>query len=239
MRNSLYVALSAQVALEKRLETVANNVANMNTAGFRATGVSFAQEVARAGESKLSYVTPGKEFISTGAGPLQQTGNALDVAIQGDAWFAIAGKSGTVYTRDGRMQVSATGALETLNGAAILDAGGAPILLSTNEAMPSIAPDGMITQGGRQMGAIGLFSIERGATLSRAENSGVTTDREATPVLDFSKNRIVQGAVEGANTNPIEEMVQLMKITRTFDDVAAQVNRTETSVQNALKTLAG
>lgn len=239
MRNSLYVALSAQVALEKRLDTIANNVANLNTVGFRADGVSFEQEVARAGDSRLAYVTPGTDYISRRAGALIQTGNPLDIAIQGDAWLGISTSRGAAYTRDGRMRMTETGALETLNGNPVLDAGGAPILLEPSAGAPTIASDGMITQKGRQVGAIGLFSLDPSAKLTRTENSGVMADREATPTLDFSRNKIVQGAVEGSNTNPIQEMVQLINVSRTFDSVSSQVTKTESSMQDAIKTLAG
>jgi flagellar basal-body rod protein FlgF len=70
MQNGLYVAVSAQVALQRRLETIADNVANMNTVGYRATGVSFEEEMARAGEGKLAYVSPGSDYLSRGIGGL-------------------------------------------------------------------------------------------------------------------------------------------------------------------------
>ncbi len=84
MQNGLYVALSAQVALEQRLETIADNVANMNTVGYRATGVSFESEMARAGDARLSYASSGSNFISRRLGGLIKTDNSLDFAVQGD-----------------------------------------------------------------------------------------------------------------------------------------------------------
>ena len=88
MQNGLYVALSAQVALERRLETIAANVANMNTPGYRADGISFeAQSPRRA--TTLAYVSSGADFISRKSGALVKTGNPLDVAVQGDGWFAV------------------------------------------------------------------------------------------------------------------------------------------------------
>ena len=72
MQNGLYVALSAQVALEQRLETIADNVANMNTVGYRATGVSFEKEMAKAGDARLSYVSSGSDFISRRLGGTYQ-----------------------------------------------------------------------------------------------------------------------------------------------------------------------
>lgn len=237
MQNGLYVALSAQVALERRLETIANNVANMNTIGYRADGVSFETEVARAGDSQLAYVSSGSTFISRQTGASVKTGNPFDIAIQGQGWIAMNTADGVAYTRDGRMQISETGALETLNGNAVLDAGGAPIILNPGAGAPTISGDGMIDQDGKQVGAIGLFAIDDDATLTRTGNSGVVPDKPATPILDFTRNGIVQGFVEGANVNPIQEMTKLIAVTRAFDGVNTQVSQTEASLQDAIKTL--
>jgi flagellar basal-body rod protein FlgF len=237
MQNGLYVALSAQVSLQKRLETIANNVANMNTAGFRADGVSFATELAKAGDKRLAYVSAGQTFISRQTGASSKTGDPFDVAVQGDGWLGIQTANGVAYTRDGRMRISETGGLETLNGNAVLDAGGAPIILDPASGPPSISGDGMIAQNGKQVGAIGLFAIDDDAKLTRTENSGVIPDKAATPVLDFTKNGIVQGYVESSNVNPIEEMTKLISVTRDFDSVNSQVSDTEASMQDAIKTL--
>ena len=88
MQNGLYVAVSAQVALERRVETIADNIANMNTVGYRATGVSFATEMAKAGETNLNYVSSGSDFLSRRIGGLTKTDNPLDFAVQGDGWSA-------------------------------------------------------------------------------------------------------------------------------------------------------
>jgi len=237
MRNSLYVALSAQISLERRLETIAANVANMNTAGYRAEGVSFATEVARAGDNRLSYVSPGTPFISRQSGAAVKTGDPLDVAVQGNGWLAIQTPSGTAYTRDGRMRMADGGALQTLNGDAVLDAGGAPIMLDPSGGPPIVSSDGMITQNSAQVGAIGLFAIDDDANLTRAENSSVIPDKPATPVLDFTRNGLLQGFVENANVNPVEEMTKLIAVTRAFDGVSSQVSQTESSLQDAIKTL--
>jgi len=237
MQNGLYVALSAQVALERRLETIAHNVANMNTVGFRATGVTFANELAKAGDNRLDYVSPGDDFISRRAGGLVKTDNPLDFAVQGEGWFGISTANGIAYTRDGRASIDETGTLRTLTGAPLLDAGGAAIILDGAAGAPTVSADGMITQNGRQVGAIGLFQIPADARLTRAESSGVTPDQPAEPMLDFTRNGVIQGAVEGANVDPVLEMTKLISVTRTFDSVAAEMTQTETSLQDAIKTL--
>lgn len=239
MKSGLYVSLSGQVALERRLETIANNIANMNTAGFRADGVSFSAELAKAGDQQVAYASTGANYITRAAGPITKTDNPLDLAIQGDGWFAIQTPTGIAYTRDGRMQMTDTGALQTVNGYQVLDAGGAPIGLDPNGGPPNIAADGMITQAGKQISAVGLFAIPDDAKLTRTVNSGVIPDKPATPILDFAQNGVIQGSVEGSNVNPIMEMTKLITVTRNFDSISAAMNQSESSLQDAIKTLGG
>jgi flagellar basal-body rod protein FlgF len=237
MQNGLYVAVSAEVALQGRLETIADNIANMNTVGYRATGVSFEAEIARAGEARIDYVSSGLNFVSRRIGGLVKTDNPLDFALQGDGWFAIQTPSGIAYTRDGRASIDDSGTLRTLNGEPILDAGGAPIIVDGAAGTVTVSADGMITQNGRQIGAIGVFAIDPGATLKRTENSGVVPDKAATPILDFTRNGVVQGAVESSNVDPIHEMTRLIDVTRVFDGVVAETSQSEASLQDAIKTL--
>ena len=237
MGGNLYVSLSAQVALEKRLDTVASNIANMSTAGYRADGVSFSSVLSKAGDRPATFVGTGTNYISRAQGSATQTDNPFDVAVQGDAWFAIKTPDGTAYTRDGRMQMSQTGELKTLNGYPVLDAGGAGMLLEPDSGPPMIAADGMISQGGRQIGAIGLFQIPDDAKLSRYDNSAVFTDKPATAVIDFSRTGVAQGFSEGSNVNPILEMTKLIQIQRTFDGIENTSQASESSLQDAIKTL--
>jgi flagellar basal-body rod protein FlgF len=95
----------------------------------------------------------------------------------------------------------------------------------------------MITQNGRQVGAIGLFAIDPNASLKRAENTSVVPDKPATPILDFTRDGVVQGAVESSNVDPVREMTRLIEVTRAFDGVAAETSQSETSLQDAIKAL--
>jgi flagellar basal-body rod protein FlgF len=239
MQNGLYVSLSAQITLQRRLETISANVANANTPGYRVDGVTFATELAKAGDANIAYVNEGDGFISRRAGPMITTGNPLDVAVQGDGWLAVQSNGQTVYTRDGRMTMTETGGLVSMTGAPVLDVSGAPIQLDPAGGPPSIAPDGMVSQGGRQVGALGLFSLAPDAKLTRAGTSGFTTNAPAQPILDFAGNGVVQGVVEGANVDPVHEMTRLIDVTRTFDGVSNGVSQTESSLQDAIKTLGG
>jgi len=237
MQGNLYVGVSAQVALQRRLETIAHNVANASTAGFRAEEVRFETLVSHTGADPVAYSTTGPSFLSRRSGALVRTENMFDVAIQGDAWLGIQTPAGVVYTRDGRMRMAPTGELQTLNGHGILDVGGTPMLLDPNAGPPTIARNGTITQANRQVGAIGLFSIDSRANLRRFENSGVIPDQPATAVVDFSRNGIEQGYIEGANVNAVMEMSRLITVTRAFEMVSASLAASESTLQEAIRQL--
>lgn len=237
MRGNIYVSLSGQVALEKRLETIATNLSNVNTAGYRAEGVTFSSVLSKTGEQPATFVTPGTGYITRTQGAVERTDNPLDVAVQGDAWLALQTPNGVAYTRDGRLTMSATGQLQSINGYPVLDAGGAPMLLESDGGPPQIAVDGMLTQNGHQVGALGLFQIPDEAKLTRFDNSSVQTNATVTPVLDFSSNGIRQGFVEGSNVNPVMEMTRLIEIQRTFDSIASMLQTSSNTTQDAIKTL--
>jgi flagellar basal-body rod protein FlgF len=237
MQSSLYVALSSQVSLQRRLETIANNVANASTPGFRREEIKFEQMLSNSGSEPVAFASTGDSFIKRDPGQTTKTGNPLDVAVQGEAWLAIQTPSGTVYTRDGRMQMTADGQLQSIAGYPMLDAGGSPIQINPAGGPLQISSDGMITQNGNQIGAIGLFSIDKDAKLSRFENSGVIPDKPANPVLDFNRNGVMQGFVEGSNVNPMWEMSQLIQASRSYDAVSNSVSKSEDSLTEAIKAL--
>jgi flagellar basal-body rod protein FlgF len=239
MQSNIYVGISAQLALDRRLETIAHNLANAATAGFRAEAVTFESAVSRSTDTPVSFVSPGTSYVSRRQGELTQTGNPLDVAISGDAWLSISTPSGQVFTRDGRMQMSPTGELQTLTGHPVLDVSGAPLQLDPNAGPPQIARDGMIWQGRRQTGALGLFRISDEANLSRSETSGVIPDRPAVPELDFNRTGVVQGHVERANINPVTEMTHLIAVQRAFEAVTVVLNDIDASMQSSLRILGG
>ncbi len=237
MQSNFYVGAAGQMAIEKRLQTVANNIANMNTAGFRADGVSFDTVLSNTGAEPVAFSGPGNSYISRRAGEVTKTDNPLDVAVQGDAWLGIRTASGIAYTHDGRLKISQTGDVQTLNNDPVLDAGGAPLTLDPGAGPPTISSDGMMTQNGHQSGAIGLFSIDPTAKLTRASNSAVIPDQAATPVLDFTATGVVQGFVEGSNVNPVLEMAKLIEIQRALESMTNMNQAADTSLQDAVKTL--
>ena len=239
MQSAAYVALSGQVALQRRMETIAHNVANASTAGFRAENVSFRAILSRTGADATAFASRGAPWLSREAGEMKQTGNPLDVAVQGEGWLAIRTPDGVAYTRDGRMRMLETGELRTLTGHPVLDAGDTPVVVDPAAGTPAIARDGMLTQNGRQIGALGLFRLPEGAPLTRYDTSSVMTDAPAAPVLDFVANGVAQGFVESAYVNPVMEVARLMMVTRAFESVSRLVETSDTAMQEAIRTLGG
>jgi len=237
MQSSLYVSLSGQIALQRRIDTIAHNVANTSTAGFRAEQVKFESLISQTPLEPTAFSSTGETFLSRRSGEFTRTDNPFDVAVNGDAWMAIQGPGGAVYTRDGRMRITPTGDLQTLNGYPVLDAGGAPIVLNPNGGPPEIARDGMISQGGAQVGAIGLFSIAADAKLTRFENSGVVPDKPAEAALDFSRVGISQGFIERSNVNAVMEMTQLVMVSRSFDAITNAMKQSDETLREAVKAL--
>jgi len=199
--------------------------------------VKFETVLSRAGATPVAFSSPGNNIISREAGNLTETGNPLDVAVVGQGFVAFAGPNGTVYTRDGRLQIAPNGDLQTLTGFPVVDSGGAQITVDPNGGPLSIARSGAITQDGNEVGTLGLFNIPADANLDRYGNSGVIPDRPATAIVDFTRDGFRQSYVEGSGANPMLELTRLISASRAFEGTNSLVEGTESSLQNAIRTL--
>ncbi|MCF3932482.1 flagellar basal-body rod protein FlgF [Acuticoccus sp. M5D2P5] len=237
MASDIYVALSGQLATELRLSTVANNVANMRTAGFRAEVVSFDTVLSDYRRDQVAFANVGDAFIDRSLGPIEATGNPLDVAIAGDAWFGIETPSGLAYTRDGRFTIDNEGELRTLTGYRVADEGGAPIQLLPGGGPVSIGSDGTIAQDGRNLGVLGLFDLPAGAVLTRYGDTALVSDLPGEPVVDRAANGVRQGYHEGSNVDPIQSITELIEIQRAFDRAETAAKDRFSSLEQAVRIL--
>ena len=239
MESALYVAAAAQRNIQKQLTVVANNIANMNTAGYRAENVDFKSIVSRVPQEDVHFPTVAKLFPSTEQGTHDLTGNPLDVAIAGKGWFAIATDAGTVYTRDGRFQVSAFGELQTLEGFPVLDAGEAPIQLDTGAGAPEIRLDGRILSNGRLVGNVGVFDVPADAMVSRYTNSGFVASVPGVPIATGTEVTLNQGSIERSNVNPVLELGNLIAISKSFDSASSLIDRVDQTLMRTIRELGG
>ena len=239
MDRLIYTAMSGAKATLQRQDVLANNLANASTTGFRAEMAAFRAVPVR-GDGASTRVFAAESTIGTDsrAGPIQTTGRSLDVAAQGNTWFAVQSLDGTeAYTRAGSFQVSAEGQLVTPSGLPVLGDGG-PITLPLN-AQVDIATDGSIstTVGNarpQQAGKLKLVTpeatLDRGADgLFRSAQGDLTADAAA---------RVQPGALEGSNVSPIETMVAIIAAARQFEQQMKSLKSAEEREQGAAKLLA-
>ena len=239
MESSLYVAIAGQRTLQKQLTTVANNIANSNTVGFRAESVDFRSLVANTENQPTNFPVVGGLHPSLAQGALTQTDNPLDIALSGEGWFGISTPNGTAYTRDGRMQITPFGELQTLEGFTVLDAGEAPILLDTKSGPPTIHKDGRIVANGKTIGNVGVFSIDRQNLMSRYTNSAFFTKTPGVPIAIGGNTSVTQGYLEASNVNPLHELTRLIAITKNFESVSAIIERADNTIAKSVSELSG
>ncbi|MGR3465438.1 flagellar basal-body rod protein FlgF [Limimaricola sp.] len=244
MDNSTYVSLSLATAMRNALDVTANNIANANTAGFKGERVVFDSYLHRASGTdenvETDFLIDQGSYMDPNQGAMSRTGNPLDLALQGDGWFGYETEAGTAYGRDGRFALDPDGALVTLSGARVLDPGGAPIALPPDTGGEvKISEDGTIsTQGGGVIGRVGLFELpdlqgyERiGAGMFVAPDAGDT----ARPANDGT--RVVQGAVEGSNVQPVVEMTRLMAIQQAYERALKLVSSEDDLTRDMLRRI--
>lgn len=215
-----YVSLSHQMALQRRLDVVANNIANMNTAGFRREDTLFTSSRERLGGDmplsvqSVNYVLDRGLTLDSNAGPLTQTGNPLDIAIEGDFWLPVAANDGLpAYSRGGHLQVLPTGELALSTGEIVLGEGGAPIVLAPDDTDIEIGPDGEVSASEGPAGRLELFRFAADARPRRI-GSGLMR-AEAVPAAP-GEARIRPGMIEGSNVAAIAETTRMIEILRAY-----------------------
>jgi flagellar basal-body rod protein FlgF len=239
MDRLIYLSMAGAKASMQRQDTLANNLANASTNGFRAEMQAFrAVPVRGDGASTRVYALESTIGADMRAGPMQSTGRALDVAMQGDAWLAVQGLDGAeAYTRAGSLQVNAEGQLVTTAGLPVVGDGG-PITLPA-DATVEIAVDGSITttvgtgrpqQAGKLKLVVPETPLQRGTDgLFRAADGA---DLTASPAA-----RVQGGALEGSNVSAVETMVAMIAAARQFEQQMKSLQGAEQREQGAAKLL--
>jgi flagellar basal-body rod protein FlgF len=238
MDRMIYLSMSGAKATMQRQETLANNLANVSTVGFRAELAAFrAVPVQGSGASTRVYALESTPGYDATPGQIAATGRNLDVAMKGNAWLAVQGLDGTeAYTRGGSLQVTAEGNLVTTAGLTVLgDAG--PIQVP-QDTIVSFAPDGTVSaseMNGRTstIGRLKMVTPEgpltRGADgLFRAGDGDLPADSEA---------RLADGALEGSNVSAVETMVAMIAAARQFEAQLKLLSTAESNEKAAAQLL--
>lgn len=244
MENAFLVGLSRQVALRRELDVVANNLANLNTTGFKADGNLFEEFLmpgAREGgfkgnDGRVSFVQDRATWQDFAQGPIQQTGNPLDVAIDGSGFLAIQTPRGERYTRNGALQINAAGELVTSEGYRVLGDGG-PIVFQPQDRNIVIAKDGSIAVPEGTRGKLKLVNFTNPQQLQKDGASAfaapVGVRPEAAPTT-----RVVQGSIEKSNVRGVLEMTRMIDVTRTYTTISTMLQQQADLRRTAIQQLA-
>jgi flagellar basal-body rod protein FlgF len=226
MDNAFLVGLSAQQVLQKRMDTTANNLANMTTAGFKAERLvmrELSEKPAQAADKpqEIDFVDAWTLQRDFSTGNLDRTGNPLDVAIEGDGFFSIQTPQGPAYTRDGRFTMNAQGQLITKAGMPVLG----PIQVNPNGGEVAITKDGKVMQDNETVGTLNVVRFPHpGALEKMGDNLWKQTDEAPQPLTDV---RIAQGFVESSNVNAVSEITQMIDISRTYESISRMIDQAD------------
>lgn len=221
MNSGMYSALSGNVAAMKRLEIISNNLANANTPGFKKDRMLF--ESMLAGNVNPPAVPQGKTadpilqkesvFIDYSQGPVAQTGNAFDLAIDGDGFFVVNTPDGRAYTRQGNFRMAGDGTLATVDGFPVMGQGGA---IKIQGSRVEISANGEVSVDGTPAGTISVVDFPKPYKLTKGAGA-LFTPADPQTVPQAVKSAIRQGHLEGSNVETISEMVQMIETNRYFD----------------------
>jgi flagellar basal-body rod protein FlgF len=250
MENMLLIGLSRQMVLERQMDVVSNNIANVNTTGFKADKSLFQEymmpvaheDTFIGNDRRISYVQDRASYHDFSSGPTEQTKNPLDVAIDGNAFLVVQTAAGERYTRDGGLQINSQGQLVTASGDPVLGTGG-PIVFQPTDKEISISAEGGISvlEGTNRIdsvrGKLRLVSFAQAQRLLKEGSNLYSAGEGAAPQVDASA-RVKQGYIEKSNVNSVAEMSRMIEVTRTYTQISAMLQQQGDMRKTAIEKLA-
>ncbi|HEV2674075.1 MAG TPA: flagellar basal-body rod protein FlgF [Aliidongia sp.] len=236
MQTATYVALSRQAVLGRQLDVIANNLANMSTAGFKNEKQLFQEylEPSPVRGQTIAYVRDAGVVRDARQGDLARTGNPLDVGISGNGYFQVNTVDGPRFTRNGRFQLDSGRTLVTAQGYQVLNATGQPITIPQGSTSISIGSDGSIATETGPVNKIAVSAFANQQDLVPAGNGLYATS--ATPTPDTAST-VHQGMLEDSNVQPILEMTQMLDVQRAYTTAQNIVEGEDTRLRNAIDKL--
>jgi len=241
---TFYTALSGALALQRRLDTVANNLANATTSGYKAdrldfNGVMSRVQAAGAGSPGEPVVFPVLEGSRTNfdQGPLKETGRPLDFALEGEGFFEVrTADGGTAYTRDGRFHLNAEGVLTDSEGRAILDRRGQPITLDSGEVRANASGELFTPGNDSPVGHLAVYRPEDPGQLQKQGDNLYQAPAET--MAEATEARVRNGQLERSNVNTMQEMVRMMDLQRAYQSMTQAMKTVDKAYSESGQRLA-
>lgn len=245
------ISLSRMATMTRQMEIIANNIANANTTGYKAARMFFSEFLQNAGNEELSYVHGYGTIRDYSTGSLSFTNNTLDVAIDGEGFFVVNTGDGERYTRNGHFrvdeqrQIVATQddsyaekterRLVTSDGYPVLSQQNTPIVIPNVDRV-EISPEGFIRVGGTVLDRFNVVTFENPQSLQQAEAGVFKTDEVPIPV---EQPKIIQGALEDSNVQPVVELTQMIAVMRSFQASQKLIQDDDQAKRRAIQAIAG
>jgi flagellar basal-body rod protein FlgF len=232
MENAQLVSLSRQIALQHQMDVVANNMANINTTGFKASDLIFevylmpeARDNDFAGADRLVHFTQDWSTVhDMSAGAIVQTGNDLDVALMGDGFLTVETDGGPRYTRSGALAINANGVL--------VDSG--LIKFDDSDTDITIGTDGTVATNNGSKGKLAIAQFTDPQILAREGDNYFSGPAGDAPVT----TRVMQGAIEKSNVSGVTELTTMIRVQRAYQSLASLMQRQDELRTNAIQRLA-
>jgi len=235
MSSGIYIATAGAIAQSNALDATANNIANATTTGFHADRVTFKEALTKAKSPDVAAVGSGGSRIDTQAGAIMATNNPLDLALEGDGFFAVETKDGTRYTRAGNFRLDDAHELTTMEGHHVRGEGGGSITVPEGVQQISVGADGEVFADGESVGKLELvqFSHDQlkreGATLFSAKGAPQAGEPP----------RVRAGMLESSNVNVVRGVVDLVKVSRTYESLMRVIQTYHDVESRAARELGG
>jgi flagellar basal-body rod protein FlgF len=200
----------------------------MNSTAFKGEKMMFVEHLVKSRDDlsfiprKLSFTRDIAQYRNTSEGPINTTGNTLDVAIRGDGYFVVQKQDGSeAYTRNGSFTLSPQGQLVTQSGDPVMSSGGAPVFFSPQDSKIAIAPDGTISANAGPIGQLRVVKFDDYQNLKAEEGGLFSTDQAP---QDVQRPTIIQGALEGSNIQPVIELSRMIEVHRSYESVKSFID---------------
>ena len=242
MENTAYIALSRQAGLRRNMDVIANNLANMNTTGFKLDRLMFIDHLVKtkggdtAGGDRLAYSRDISTYRDTGEGEMQSTGNPLDTAIRGTGYFVLENDNGdTRYSRNGRFRLNEDGKLVNQLGMTVVSEAGQPFFFAPEDKQITIARDGTVSTENGDLGRLKIVRFDNEQQLRETESGLYQTDQAA---QDVEQRDVVQGMLEGSNVEAVVELTRMIEVQRAYESVKALLDREDERLKRVVRELA-
>lgn len=240
MDNTKYIALSRQMALWKQMDIVSNNMANMNTSGYKQDDAVFSSYLVKTknaegfGQVPVYFTQDFGMYKDFKEGTIVHTGNTFDMALQGDAFFAIETPTGEKYTRKGQFTLNQDGMLVTTEGYPVMSDNNEPFFIAPGETEISVGETGEIYTENGTIGRIKTVAFADNQKLLKVADTMFENVPGNMVQAVGNDVKILQGSVEKSNVEPISEMTKMIKLQRSYEMVQSMIDEEHDRISNTI-----